>query len=89
MFGQGRETKRLFVVALSEQPGVYFAPLMRLRASANAHLGRTHAATKYLAELNAKTPGQTVRKVRAALGFHPTRETERYLVGLRLAGMPE
>ncbi len=87
MLGDDEEALRF--ATLSEQPGVYFAPLMRLRASANAHLGRTHAAAKYLAELNANTPGQTVRKVRVALGFRATRETERYLVGLRLAGMPE
>ena len=85
----GNDEEALRFAALSEQPGVYFAPLMRLRASANAHLGRTHAAAQYIGELNANTPGQTVRKVRAALGFKATRETERYLVGLRLAGMPE
>ena len=85
----GNDEEALRFATLSEQPGVYFAPLMRLRASANAHLGRTHVAAKYLDELNANTPGQTLRKVRTALGFKATRETERYLVGLRLAGMPE
>ena len=84
----GDDEKALHFAALSEHPGIYFAPLLRLRASANAHLGNSEIAAGHIAELATKTPGQTIRNVRAALGFKMTPETERYLEGLRLAGMP-
>ncbi|MEM7546821.1 MAG: adenylate/guanylate cyclase domain-containing protein [Pseudomonadota bacterium] len=85
----GNDETALQFAALSEEPGVYFAPLLRLRASASAHLGRSDDAARYLAQLLKRNPNQTVRKVRNALGFQTTRETERYLNGLKLAGMPE
>lgn len=86
MLGEDEEALRL--ARLTERPGPPFAPLLRLKASVSAHLGRIDDAAAHLAALNACAPGQTVSRVRRALGFEPTPETERYLAGLAKAGMP-
>ena len=71
------------------KPGESFGPLLRLKASALAHLGRMDEAAGFIEELTQALPGQTIRRVRSALGFRQTPETERYLEGLRKAGLPE
>ena len=73
--------------ALHMAPGYIAA--YRWRAAALANLGRLDEARATLAEHDRFQPGQTTAIVRAGSNYVRSPETDRYLDGLRLAGMPE
>ena len=66
-----------------------YATLHRILAAAHAHLGDTSAAGEALEAALAADPQDSIRAIRARNLFAGRDEGNRYLDGLRLAGMPE
>jgi adenylate cyclase len=73
--------------ALNDQPRLISA--LRVKAVANAHLGRLDEARAALARLLAIDPKFTIAAGRALLAAAAPEFLEIYLNGLRLAGLPE
>ena len=59
------------------------------RAAALAHLGRLQEAQAAIQEVFRLEPDCTIKQILGVLNFDRTPEGERYLEGLRLAGLPE
>lgn len=72
---------------LRETPG--YASLMRQEAAALAMLGRQEEAHASVGRLLDKMPGLTVTRVRAIVPVRHEDDWERWLEGLRRAGLPE
>ncbi|MEO9574619.1 MAG: adenylate/guanylate cyclase domain-containing protein [Tateyamaria sp.] len=66
-----------------------YATLHRILAAAHAHLGDMSAASEALAAALAADPQDSIRVIRARNLFADHDYDNRYLDGLRLAGMPE
>lgn len=66
-----------------------YTSLHNVRASALAHLGRFEEAAEAVHEILRIEPGARIAKNRAVSNYGGTPEGERYLEGLRLAGLPE
>ena len=62
---------------------------MRVKAAANAHLGRLDAARAELSRMLAIDSKQTIAGFREFAHFAAPEVLELYAVGLRLAGLPE
>jgi len=73
--------------ALHDQPRM--VPAMRVKAAANAHLGRLDAARAELSRMLAIDSKQTIAGFREFAHFAAPEVLELYAVGLRLAGLPE
>lgn len=73
--------------ALEHKPGLIWA--QRLLATAAAHAGDLETAREAVARLRASSPGMSIARLRTALPHLSGDMLERYLRGLRMAGMPE
>jgi hypothetical protein len=72
---------------LADHPG--YASSMRQEAAALAMLGRKEEATASLQRLLERMPGLTVEQVRHMVPVRYAEDQERWLEGLRRAGLPE
>lgn len=72
---------------LKDHPG--YASLMRQEAAALAMLGRRQEAAESVARLLDRMPGLTVSQVRKMVPVRYAEDHERWLDGLRRAGLPE
>jgi adenylate cyclase len=66
-----------------------FGPLYLNRAAALAHLGRLQEAQAAIQEVFRLEPDCTIKQILGVINYDRTPEGERYLEGLRLAGLPE
>ena len=73
--------------ALHDQPRLVTA--IRAKIVANAHLGRLDEARADLARMLALYPGLTIGTFRTSAASFDSEFVERYITGLRLAGLPE
>ena len=73
--------------ALHDQPRFIIA--IRAKIVANAHLGRLDEARAECARMLALYPGLTIAAFRASAASFAPEFVERYVTGLRLAGLPE
>ena len=73
--------------ALHDQPRFIIA--IRAKIAANAHLGRLDEARAECARMLALYPGLTIAAFRASAASFAPEFVERYVTGLRLAGLPE
>ena len=73
--------------ALHDQPR--FIVAIRAKIVANAHLGHLDEARAELARMLALYPGLTIATFRASAASFAPEFVERYVTGLRLAGLPE
>ncbi|MSP48466.1 MAG: CadC-family transcriptional regulator [Alphaproteobacteria bacterium] len=62
---------------------------LRIGAASNALLGRTEDARKLAMRALAVDPGLTLAKVRGLIPLRRPEDMDRYLEGLRMAGLPE
>jgi len=74
-------------LALHDQPRL--VPAMRVKAVANAHLGRLDEARAELGRILAIDPKLTIAGFREYAHFEAREVLELYVAGLRLAGLPE
>jgi len=72
---------------LAAQPD--YRPALRFKASACAHLGRMEEAHDCLKRMFHLEPGLTIARVKASAPPFPTELLNRYVEGLRKAGLPE
>ena len=73
--------------ALPDQPR--FAPTMRIKVVALAHLGRLDEARAELSRVLAINPKLTIAGFREWAHYEAPEVLELYVAGLRLAGLPE
>jgi adenylate cyclase len=73
--------------ALAAQPD--YRPALRFKASACAHLGHMEEAHDCLKRMFHLEPGLTIARVKASSPPFPTELLNRYVEGLRKAGLPE
>jgi TolB-like protein/class 3 adenylate cyclase len=73
--------------ALYNQPRL--GPAMRIKITANAHLGRLDEARAELSQMLAIDPDLTIAAYRAFVHFQAPEYRELQIAGLRLAGLPE
>jgi Tfp pilus assembly protein PilF len=66
-----------------------YATLHRVMAAANAHLGQMDEARRAVEAALGTDPDDSIRAIRARNVFAESSQVNRYIDGLRLAGMPE
>jgi TolB-like protein len=84
-FQQGRYEETLETLEKMTQLG----QACRLAAAAAAHLGRSNEAQEYAAAFLRIVPNFSLQEFEATEPFQNPEELERYVSGLRLAGLPE
>ncbi|MDP6564760.1 MAG: adenylate/guanylate cyclase domain-containing protein [Alphaproteobacteria bacterium] len=87
MLGKDEAAADLAERAMIRTPG--YSAVYRAMASACGHLGRTEEARQSVETLLALVPGETVTAVRARSGYADNAFANRYLDGMRLAGLPD
>lgn len=83
-YDEGIEWARRGLEENPDQPGCY-----RVLAASYERAGRIEEARAAIAELGQVAPDITIETTRAQLPWQDPGDTERYLDGLRKAGLPE
>jgi tetratricopeptide (TPR) repeat protein len=86
---QGRygDASKLTARALARQPNAMIA--MRAFVTTSAHAGKLEEARKVLARMRELDPGLRICHIKEFLPFDRPQDIERFVEGLRLAGLPE
>jgi len=64
-------------------------PALRVSAAANAYLGNTDEAQKFIARICQHDPGLGIARLKTSLIYRRPEDIGRFVEGLRLAGLPE
>ena len=87
MLGDYRDATRFAQLALDSRPGMIWA--YRLLATSAALAGEQETAERAVAQLRKDSPGMTLEGVRRAVHNLDPASLERYMEGLRRAGLPD
>ena len=85
----GRDEESVEYVTQARKANPEFPDIYAVLASANGHLGRAEPARAALDQLSRRMPGLTASDPRLERPFARAADRERFLEGLRNAGLPE
>ncbi len=85
----GRYDQALQHLASALQADPDYISAYRWKTAALAQMGRLDEARAVLAEHDVRLPDQTIALVQSGSRYVDNDATQRYFIGLRLAGMPE